>query len=335
MKLSQLGVFDGTFPVARFARARMAERLIPELKSESRHSSSTGVNPMMKQDLLSKFIAAREARPEFMTDALVQTMAVSMAFAGSETTAISLSAVFYYLLRNPKYYERLRQELDEAAASGKFSDYETGLVTFAEAQKLPYLHACIQEAFRMHPAAGLPLERVVPPQGAEIAGHHIKGGTIVGCSAWLIHRRPEIFGPNVDLYNPKRWLPDPTLNFDEESERIKRMNGMMFQFGMGSRTCIGKNISLLEIYKVVPSLLRRFHVSTPTVFPLEGAKRACSTGIHTSNIQLVLERRVADSGASDFISLLLVNVEDSMLTYLDRLSLRTQLKIGPSQTLGL
>lgn len=34
----------------------------------------------------------------------------------------------------------------------------------------------------------------------------------------------------------------------------------MFQFGAGSRTCIGKNISLLEIYKLVPNFLRRFDV---------------------------------------------------------------------------
>lgn len=34
----------------------------------------------------------------------------------------------------------------------------------------------------------------------------------------------------------------------------------MFQFGAGSRTCIGKNISLLEVYKLVPSFLRRFEV---------------------------------------------------------------------------
>jgi cytochrome P450 len=38
------------------------------------------------------------------------------------------------------------------------------------------------------------------------------------------------------------------------------MESTLFQFGAGSRTCIGKNISLLEIYKLVPSFLRRFEV---------------------------------------------------------------------------
>jgi cytochrome P450 len=241
----------------------MAERLIPELKSENVLPVASVKKMPQQPDLLSKFIAASESRPEFMTDSLVQTMAVSMAFAGSETTAISLASTFYYLLRNPICYEKLQAELDDFARQGGFSDYETGLVTFSEAQKLPYLHACIQEAFRMHPAPGLPLERIVPPQGAEIAGHFIKGGTIVGCSAWVIHRRTEIFGADAHLYRPERWLAEPGKDEEAEAKRIKEMSGMMFQFGMGSRTCIGKNISLLEIYKVVPSLLRRFDVSPP------------------------------------------------------------------------
>lgn len=240
----------------------MAERLIPELKSISDYAATDSKKKTIGTDLLAKFIAARELRPEIMSNSMVQTMAVSMAFAGSETTAISLTSVFYYLLRNKSCYNKLMEEIDNAARMGSFSDYETGLVTFAEAQKLKYLHAVVQEAFRMHPAAGLPLERIVPPEGAEIAGRYIKGGTNVGCSAWIIHRRPEIFGRNVNMYNPERWLADPTKDGDAEAQRINKMTGMMFQFGMGSRTCIGKNISLLEIYKLIPSLLRRFEVST-------------------------------------------------------------------------
>ncbi|KAI2621967.1 cytochrome P450 [Hypomontagnella submonticulosa] len=267
LKLSQWGFIDATFPVARFARARMAERLGPNLTGDPSKPllpvSTEGKAEVKSPDLLSKFFAARDARPDFMNDTLVQTMAVSMAFAGSETTAISLASVFYYLLRNPPALARLRKELDDAALSGAFSDYETGLVTWTESQKLPYLDACIKEAFRLHPAAGLPLERIVPEPGAEIAGHYVKGGTIVGCSAWIIHRRPEIWGDDVDAFRPERWLVDDKLKGEgreEQEKRVREMNGMMFQFGMGSRTCIGKNISLLEIYKVVPSLLRRFDI---------------------------------------------------------------------------
>ena len=34
----------------------------------------------------------------------------------------------------------------------------------------------------------------------------------------------------------------------------------MEQFGAGNRTCMGKHISYLEIYKLVPTLLRHFEV---------------------------------------------------------------------------
>ena len=283
LKLSQWGFIDATFPVARFARARMAERL-PELESDGAGDGAGGKpskeEPLLptseKQptvvvkspDLLSKFLAAREARPDFMTDTLVQTMAVSMASAGSETTAISLSAVFYYVLKTPSALARLRAELDDAARRGRFSDYETGLVTWHESQGLPYLDACVKEAFRLHPAPGLPMERIVPAGGLEIAGHPVAGGTIVGCSAWVIHRDRAIFGDDADVFRPERWLIDPAAtDVAAEEHRIKVMNGTMLQFGMGSRTCIGKNISLLEIYKLVPSMLRRFDVCFPPPSP--------------------------------------------------------------------
>jgi len=242
----------------------MAERLDEETSTEKQPLLPTSEKaPVVKSpDLLSKFLAAREARPEFMTDTLVQTMAVSMAFAGSETTAISLSAVFYFLLKNPAALAALRAEIDAAAREGRFSDYDTGLVTWHESQTLPYLDACVKEAFRLHPAPGLPMERVVPAGGLEIAGQSVKGGTIVGCSAWVIHRNREIFGEDVEAFRPERWLVQEGKGEGEE-QRVKVMNGSMMQFGMGSRTCIGKNISLLEIYKLVPSMLRRFEVCFP------------------------------------------------------------------------
>lgn len=248
--LDQFGVMNFSSAVATFAKTRMDERL-----AEMASNKAAGIDEFANRraDLLSMFLKAQTERPDFMTDQRVLTMAVSMAFAGSETTGISLAAVFYYLLKNPRCYHTLMHELDNAVRAGKVQDRPSCLVSWSESQTLPYLDACIKEAFRMHPAAGLPLERVTPPQGADICGKHIPGGTVVGCSAWIIHRRPEIYGDDANYYRPERWL-------EADQGKSKEMNANMFQFGAGSRTCIGKNISLLEIYKLVPSFLRRFEV---------------------------------------------------------------------------
>lgn len=247
--LDKYGLIDNTFAVAKFARARMEERMA-EMKENSNKGKDVHHG---RGDLLSMFLKAKDARPEFMNDTRVLGMATSMAFAGSDTTAISLSAVFYYLAKNPACYAKLLEELDSAVREGTIEDRRTCLVSWSESQKLPYLDACVKEALRLHPAAGLLLERIVPPQGIEICGEFIPGGTIVGCNAWVLHKRTEIFGDAVDKYRPGRWL-------EAEPAKLREMNGTMFHFGAGSRTCIGKNISLMEVYKLVPSFLRRFEV---------------------------------------------------------------------------
>jgi cytochrome P450 len=210
--LDRLNVKLFAFPVTTFAKTRMNERLSEISKHKASGGDPAEMNPAGRADLLSMFLKAQQDKPDFMTDARVLTMAVSMAFAGSETTAISLAAVFYYLLRNPSALHTLREEIDTAVREARIENRPNGAVSWTEAQSsnLPYLDACIKEAFRVHPAAGLPLERIVPPPGMEIDGVFVPGGTIVGCNAWVIHKRAEVFDPrrkyDVDEYRPERWL---------------------------------------------------------------------------------------------------------------------------------
>ncbi|RMZ87999.1 hypothetical protein DV736_g4770, partial [Chaetothyriales sp. CBS 134916] len=203
------------FPVAAFAKRRLHERLYKADEAELASGRS---------DLLSMFLKAQSDRPQFFTDSSVLTMSVSMSFAGSDTTAIALSAVMYYLMRNPRCYATVVTEIDTAVREGRIRDRQPSrIVSWAESQQqLPYLDACIKEAFRCHPAAGLPLERVTPPQGLEIDGHYVPGGTIVGVSAWVLHKRPEIFDPQhrfpVSQYHPERWL-------QASKEQLKTVDG--------------------------------------------------------------------------------------------------------------
>ena len=150
--------------------------------------------------------------------------------------------------------DTLNAELSDRSRKGHFTR-DDELVQWEEVRNLPYLSAVIKEALRCHPAVGLPLERVVPSGGITVAGHYLPGGTIVGCSAWVVHRNEAIFGSNPLEFRPERWL-------EAEESRKADMNNFMFSFGAGSRTCLGKNISLLEMYKLVPAILTKFEVST-------------------------------------------------------------------------
>ncbi|KAF2745264.1 cytochrome P450 [Sporormia fimetaria CBS 119925] len=248
----RIGLTKTVFPVTQFALKRSNERSTSIEKIKANGLPNDQANPR-GVDLLTKFAQAAHDHPEFMTDTQILASCTSMVFAGSETTAISLSSVFYFLLKHPPVLEKLLRELDDAEKNGVIEKRDDRTVPWAESQKLQYLDAVIQESFRLHPAAGLILERVVPPQGITILDNFIPGGTIVGCNAWVIHRRPEIFGADVDVFRPERWI-------EATPEKLKEMRGTMFQFGAGARTCIGKNVSLLEIYKLVPSFLRRFEI---------------------------------------------------------------------------
>ncbi|KAJ4260730.1 hypothetical protein NW757_001112 [Fusarium falciforme] len=183
---------------------------------------------------------------KFPLDAVQSTCLVNIG-AGSDTTSISLCSILYNLMTHPDALQKLRDEIDQKLQ-------ELGGATqipFKDTQAMPYLQACIKEGLRLHLATGLPLARVVPQGGATISGTYFPQGTVVGTNTWVAHRNPQVFGEDVEAFRPERWL-------DLDKQRLSAMELCWMPFGAGSRTCIGKNISLLEMNKLVPVLVREF-----------------------------------------------------------------------------
>ncbi|RMJ17486.1 hypothetical protein BHE90_002916 [Fusarium euwallaceae] len=241
--MAKNGLLNSSAPVAEFAKKHVIER---------QREEESGIAKTPRRDFLNRFKEARAKDPEFITEQLVLALTVANMFAGSDTTGITMRAVFYYLLRDPSKMDKLLDELARESKAGRFSR-EDGLAQWEEVRDLPYLSAVINEALRCHPAVGLTMERIVPSNGVTIAGHFLPGGTIAGCSAWVIHQDAEVFGSDAAEFRPERWI-------DATPEQKRRMSNCLFSFGAGARTCIGKNISLLELYKLVPTILRRFEL---------------------------------------------------------------------------
>ncbi len=140
----------------------------------------------------------------------------------------------------------------------------------------------------------MPHERVTPPGGLTICDVFVPGGVDVGIYAPVLHRRKEVFGEDVHIFRPERWL--------EGEEKTARMRNAMFTFSHGKYNvsmlhslylenpslvvfcsircksprltvdqCLGKNIARMEMYKFIPTVLRRFKVSFPFLFKNESS----------------------------------------------------------------
>ena len=82
-----------------------------------------------------------------------------------------------------------------------------------------------------------------------LCGQFIPGGYVVGINAAVMHLDKNVFGTDAETFNPDRWL-DPV--------RANYMDKYMMAFGGGTRTCLGKNIALIEMHKLTPQLIRHY-----------------------------------------------------------------------------
>lgn len=75
-----------------------------------------------------------------------------------------------------------------------------------------------------------------------------------------MHLDKEVFGEDAEMFNPDRWLRKPDEDDDEFKARIRRMKSLDMTFGHGQRKCVGVHVAEMQIYKLVPALVRLLDV---------------------------------------------------------------------------
>lgn len=163
--------------------------------------------------------------------------------AGSDSTSSALSYTFHHILNHPSAHAKLTAELRAAFPSHTATSEPP---TYAELGRLPYLQACVKESLRLTPPATINLPRYVPPGGRVVAGTFFPGGTTVGMSPLPVHLDERTFGRDAARFVPERWIEGAVT---AEGERLAPEDMLRYwiPFGVGSRSCIGKNVALLEV----------------------------------------------------------------------------------------
>ena len=101
--------------------------------------------------------------------------------AGSDTVAIVLTYIFYYLARDPTHVQKIREELAPLVGSD-------GPFNVRMAQNAKHLNGVINEALRLHPPTPSGGFRMSPPQGITVDGVFIPGGVSLNVPLYSLGR---------------------------------------------------------------------------------------------------------------------------------------------------
>jgi cytochrome P450 len=186
-------------------------------------------------DLLHALLFGHSADAEPMVDGLVRDETMTLFLAGLETVALAVAWSLYLLATHPEAYARVREEASSL-------DHEP---TLADLPVLPYTLSVYKEAMRLYPPVYVVAREAL--REVVIGPHLLPSGAHVFVSAYVRHRRPELFAEPL-RFEPERWLaPD--------AERALPRYAYL-PFGGGPHVCVGGHFALMEGQLMLAHLAR-------------------------------------------------------------------------------
>lgn len=137
---------------------------------------------MFTRRAIDKRIASKSERPDFLKYMLennypggmsrdeIDSTSAFLVLAGSDTTALTLSTAMYLMTKNPEVMEKLQEEVRAEFGC------ESREITVSSTSQLPYMHAVLQEAMRIHTPGSVSVPREVNRPDVKICGMPVPQG---------------------------------------------------------------------------------------------------------------------------------------------------------------
>ncbi|MGW3952336.1 cytochrome P450 [Streptomyces sp. NPDC004752] len=206
------------------------------------------------KDMLSLLLRSPDpATGEPLSDRQICSEILTLALAGTETTATVLAWALYELARHPDVEDRVLAELHETLGDRP--------VTLSDLTGLPYLNRVIRELLRLHHTGWIVTRRTVTE--TRLGPWVLPAGTDLAYCQHALHRDPELF-PDPLTFDPDRWLTGaPSLP-----------PGAFLPFGEGKHKCIGDHFAVTELTTALATILRRIRFEPSAGQPVRPVARA-------------------------------------------------------------
>lgn len=193
-----------------------------------------------RRDLLALFVQSEE-KQRFSTE-LLRDVVLSFVIAGRDTTACTLSWLFYILATHPELQEKVCAEIDIKLQG------ETPSFAGLTHSKLPYLHGLLYETLRLYPPVPADFKEAQEddqlPDGTPVPRH-----TKLAFLPYSMGRDSQVYA-EPEVVRPERWIP-----FTAPSPYEFPV------FQAGPRICLGMDMAIFEAKLLACKLLQRYTFS--------------------------------------------------------------------------
>ena len=240
-RMTSLWKFPMLIPTTKNRRARAAldrlESLVEKMIREHRNDTANGS--------LFALMSARDSEKGSGTnEKKMRDEVMTLLLAGHETTAATLTWVWYLLSQHPEVNHRLHDELDRVLNGRR--------PTLADLPRLTYTKMIVSETLRLYPPVWLLPRKAINTDYLD--QHLIPANSDVLVCVYTIHRHPR-YWDEADSFDPQRFAPEKTAD---------RASSAYLPFGLGPRTCLGSRFGLMEVLLAVATIAQRFNLRLAT-----------------------------------------------------------------------
>ncbi|CAJ2665295.1 unnamed protein product [Trifolium pratense] len=209
-----------------------------------------GINNDEMGDLLTAFMKKeKESQVIVHDDKFLRDAAFNLFVAGRDTITSALTWLFYLVATHPLVETKILEEIKEKFGSINNIEKKIGV---DDVKKLVYLQGAICEAIRLFPP--IPFERKQAIEGDILpSGHVVNPNTIILFSLYSMGRLEETWGKDCLEFKPERWI-------SERGSIVHNPSYKFFGFNAGPRTCLGKDLSFIQIKMIAIAILCKYRV---------------------------------------------------------------------------
>lgn len=192
-----------------------------------------------KTDLLSRLVLLQRDDPQNFTDRRVRDFVINFLLAGRDTTASLLTFASYQVSQHPEVEKKMVEEMNRVIGEDK-----EFIPTWKNQKDLRYVTQILKETLRLHPP--VPLDGYTAQEDDILpGGYYVSKGTMVLYSCYAMHRRKDLFGDNVEEFDPDRFEETPVpFSF--------------LPFHGGPRVCLGQEMAYLEAKIMLCNIFRKY-----------------------------------------------------------------------------